>query len=294
MSERRWVSETLHGGIRFSFEADRILFEEKTAHQHLVLLENQQFGRVLMLDEVVQVTTADEFIYHEMMAHVPIFAHGEARDVLIVGGGDGGMAEEVLKHASVERLTQVEIDASVVEFSKTYFGAFNAGVFDDPRFDLVIADGVDYVAKTERRFDVILVDSTDPIGPGEVLFTREFYAACHRCLKPGGILVTQNGVPFLQGEELETSIRHFAGLFADASAYIAAIPTYIGGHMALGWASDDPARRQVSLEVLSKRFAESAIGTRYYTPDVHRAAFALPRYILDLVERGREQAGKGA
>ena len=291
MSERRWVSETLHGGIRFSFEADRVLFEEKTEHQHLVLLENQRFGRVLMLDGVVQVTTADEFIYHEMMAHVPILAHGAARNVLIVGGGDCGMAEEVLKHASVERLTQVEIDASVVEFSKTHFGAFNAGVFDDPRFDLVIADGVDYVAKTDRRFDAILVDSTDPIGPGEVLFTREFYAACHRCLTPGGILVTQNGVPFLQGAELETSIGHFAGLFADASAYVAAIPTYIGGHMALGWASDDPARREVPLEVLSERFAEAAITTRYYTPEVHRAAFALPRYILDIVERGR---AKGA
>ena len=286
----RWFSETLHDGIRFSFEASDVVFEERTEHQHLALIENDAFGRVLLLDEVVQVTTRDEFIYHEMMAHVPILAHGAAKEVLIVGGGDCGMAEEVLKHGTVGRLTQVEIDASVVEFSKTQFAAFNAPVFSDDRFDLVIDDGMKFVAETDRRFDVILIDSTDPIGPGEILFSCAFYEGCRRCLKPGGVLVTQNGVPFLQSDELVSSVSHFTALFADAYAYVIAVPTYIGGHMTLGWATDNADLRRVPVETLTQRFAATGLETRYYTPEVHAAAFALPRYILDDVEKGRASA----
>src|SRR6202048_223691 len=200
MAEKRWIAETLFDelGFRMTYEIERVLYEMQTEHQHLVLFEHKFFGKMLMLDGATQVTTRDEFIYHEMMTHVPIFAHGKAREVLIVGGGDCGIAEEVLKHKSVERLTQVEIDASVVEFSKEHFPEFTGPVLGDPRFDLVIDDGMKFVAKTERRFDVIIVDSTDPQGPGKVLFTRKFYVACKRCLKPGGVLVTQNGVPLLQ------------------------------------------------------------------------------------------------
>lgn len=288
----RWFSETLHPGIRFSFEAKNVVYEETGDHQHLALIENEAFGKVLLLDEVVQVTSADEFIYHEMMSHVPLLAHGNAREVLIVGGGDCGMAEEVLKHGSVERLTQVEIDPRVVEFSRAHFRDFNAPVFADDRFDLVIDDGMRFVAETDRRFDVIIVDSTDPIGPGEALFSKVFYEGCKRCLNPGGVLVTQNGVPFLQNDELVSSIGHFSVLFADATCYIAAIPTYVGGHMALGWATDDKALLEVRVETLEERLAAAGFRTRYYTPQVHKAAFALPRYILDAVEKGRETGGR--
>src|SRR5690606_3237688 len=160
-----------------------------------------------------------------MMAHVPILAHGEARRVLIVGGGDGGMAREVLRHASVEHVTMVEIDAGVVQFSKKYLPSLSAGAFDDPRLDLVIADGAAFVAETDRRFDVAIIDSTDPIGPGEVLFTDTFYGRAKRCLAEGGVLVTQNGVPFMQGAELGNTMRAFRALFADAACYIASVPT---------------------------------------------------------------------
>ena len=285
----RWVVETLYEkeGFTCAFRADKVLYEEETGQQHLVIFENGLFGRMMALDGITQVTERDEFIYHEMMTHVPILAHGAAREVLIVGGGDCGMAEEALKHKGIERLTQVEIDSAVVDFSREQFGEFNAPVFDDDRFDLVIADGARFVAETDRRFDVVLVDSTDPDGPGEVLFTREFYAGVHRCLKPGGVLVTQNGVPFLQPDELVSSIGHFTSIYKDAGAYIAAIPTYFGGHMALGWASDNPDLRRVSLETLVERFTAAGLETRYYTPEVHAAAFALPRFIRDLVEKGR-------
>lgn len=282
-----WVSETLHADIEFSFKADKVLYEQKTDAWHLQLIENPFFGKVLMLDGITQVTSRDEFIYHEMMAHVPILAHGTAKEVLIVGGGDCGMAEEALKHGALTRLTQVEIDQSVVDFSKEHFGSFNAPVFNDPRFDLIIDDGAKFVAETDRRFDVIMIDSTDPIGPGAVLFTEEFYRNCHRCLNQGGVLVTQSGVPFLQEDELVTSIRHFSKIFKDASAYITSVPTYIGGHMALGWASDNAALKNTPVDVLAERFKAAHIETRYYTPEVHRAAFALPKFIHDAVERGR-------
>jgi spermidine synthase len=190
MTAKPWISETLFDplGLRMSFEVERVLYETRTDHQHLVLFEHRLFGKMLMLDGATQVTTRDEFIYHEMMTHVPILAHGETREVLVVGGGDCGIAKEALKHASVKRLTQVEIDASVVEFSKEHFAEFTDPVLSDPRFDLIIDDGMKYVARADRRFDVIIVDSTDPHGPGAVLFTYDFYAACKRCLSARGVM----------------------------------------------------------------------------------------------------------
>jgi spermidine synthase len=290
MAEKRSIAETLFDdlGFRMTYQVERVLYEMQTEHQHLVLFEHPFFGKMLMLDGATQVTSRDEFIYHEMMTHVPIFAHSKAREVLIVGGGDCGIAEEVLKHKSVERLTQVEIDASVVEFSKEHFPEFTKPVLTNKRFDLVIADGMHYVAKTERRFDVIIVDSTDPQGPGKVLFSEKFYAACKRCMTKGGIMVTQNGVPILQSGELTAGIKKFRKLFADGYCYVAAIPTYVGGHMALGWATDNTKLRQASVKTIADRYRKAgSFATKYWTPEVHVAAFALPRFIADLVTKGR-------
>lgn len=286
MANDRWISETLFDDLSFrmSFKAERVLYETKTEHQDLVLFENRHFGKVLMLDGATQVTTADEFVYHEMMTHVPILAHGKARDVLIVGGGDCGIAEEVLKHKAVKRLVQVEIDQSVVDFSKEHFPEFTGPVLSDKRFELVIADGMKYVAETDRRFDVVIVDSTDPQGPGAVLFSEEFYSGVKRCLNPGGVVVTQNGVPFFQPDELTSSVEKFRKLWKDGSCYVAAIPTYIGGHMAMGWASDDKTLRQTSVKTIAQRYSRAGrFSTKYWTPEVHVAAFALPRFIADAI-----------
>jgi spermidine synthase len=288
MAARRWIPETLFDELdfRMTYAAGRVLHEVRTKHQHLVLFEHKFFGKVLMLDGATQVTSKDEFIYHEMMTHVPILAHGQAREVLIVGGGDCGIAEEVLKHKSVKRLTQVEIDPSVVEFAKQHFPEFTRPVLTNPRFDLIIDDGMNYVARTERRFDVIIVDSTDPQGPGKVLFSERFYRACRRCLNAGGVMVTQNGVPILQGNELAAGIRRFRRLFADGYCYVAATPTYVGGHMAMGWASDNAKLRATSVATIAKRYARAGrFSTRYWTPQVHVAAFALPRFIAQHVEQ---------
>ena len=284
MAEKRWIAETLFDdlGFRMSYQVDKVLYETQTAHQHLVLFENPFFGKMLMLDGATQITARDEFIYQEMMSHVPLFAHGKARDVLIIGGGDCGIAEEVLKHRGVTRLTQVEIDPTVVEFAKEHFPEFTKPVFADQRFESVIDDGMRYVARTAERFDVIIVDSTDPQGPGKVLFSRKFYAACRGCLHKGGVMVTQNGVPMFQPRELAASVGKFRRLFADAGCYIAAIPTYVGGHMAMGWASDDRRLRQTPVRTLAARYRKAGgFPTKYWTPEVHAAAFALPRFIAD-------------
>jgi len=292
MAEERWIAETLFDelGFRMTFKVEKVLYEMHTEHQHLVLFEQPFFGKMLMLDGATQITKKDEFIYQEMMSHVPLFAHGNARDVLIVGGGDCGIAEEVLKHKSVRRLTQVEIDPAVVEFAKEHFSEFTKPVFADDRFESVIDDGMKYVARTERRFDAIIVDSTDPQGPGKVLFSHKFYAACKRCMNKAGVLVTQNGVPIFQPDELASSVSKFRKLFADGTCYVAAVPTYIGGHMAMGWATDNKSLRQTPVKTIAARYRKAgSFPTKYWTPEVHAAAFALPRFIADTVAKAGKQ-----
>lgn len=278
-----WFTERLHSGYGQTLSMDQILFRDKTDHQDLVIFQNSRFGRVLALDGVVQTTEGDEHVYHEMMAHVPIIAHGAVREVLIIGGGDGGMAREVLRHPGVERVTMVEIDAGVVEMSREHLPSLSKGAFDNPRLDLIIDDGCAFVKNTDRRFDVIIVDSTDPIGPGAVLFTREFYADCKNHLTDGGVIVTQNGVPAVQGDEVTCTFQRFKGLFADRWFYAAPVPTYQGGHMAFGWGTDNASLREQAPEVLHKRWAPLTLETGYYTPDVQAAAFALPAFILKLM-----------
>jgi spermidine synthase len=214
---------------------------------------------------------------------VPILAHGHARRVLIVGGGDGGLLREVIRHPQVTHITLVEIDAQIIDLCRRYLPNHSRGAFDDPRVKIVIDDGLGFVRRTDARFDVILSDSTDPVGPGEALFVEDFYAACKRCLTPGGVLVTQNGVPFLQMNETEATARRMSRVFADWHFFSAAVPSYTGGIMAFAWGTDDKGLRRTDIGNLKKRFAAAGIKTGYYTPEIHAAAFALPRYILEAI-----------
>jgi len=284
-------TETLYDGYGQQFRIDELLYEEKTAHQHLLIFHNDLFGRVMALDGVVQTTEKDEFIYHEMLAHVPVLAHGRVSRVLIVGGGDGGMLREVLKHRGVESVTQVELDRKVVDLCRQYLPNHSQGAFEDPRVALVFDDGLHFVSSTDRQFDVIISDSTDPIGPGEALFSADFYRACKHRLKPGGVLVTQNGVVFMQPDEVRTTANHFRNLFADWHFFTAAIPTYVGGSMNFGWGTDDPALRRIPGDTLRERFQEAGITTRYYTPEIHRCAFTLPQHVLDAIDKTAGNTG---
>jgi spermidine synthase len=242
------------------------------------VFENPTLGRVLVLDGIVQISERDEFIYHEMMAHVPLVAHGGTREVLIIGGGDGGTLEEVLKHPGVERAVMVELDSRVVEIARTHLPDVSRGAFDDPRSELIFSDGAAFVAETERRFDVILIDSTDPTGPGEVLFSRDFYANCRRSLRPGGILVAQSGNPSIEQDRYRQCYGRLSKVFADAGFYLSSVPTYMGGPFAFAWASDDTAKRFLTAARLAERWCPP--GLRCYSPEVHAAAFVLPPWLV--------------
>ncbi len=284
-----WFEETLYAewrdqGYAQRFRITDLVYQEKSEHQDLVIFDTPMFGRVLALDGIIQTTENDEFIYHEMMAQVPLFGHGAAKRVLIIGGGDGGVLREVLRHKDVELACMVEIDRSVVDLCREYMPSLSAGAFDDPRCDLVIADGCKYVADTDDRFDVIIIDSTDPLGPGGALFTEQFYADCRRCMTEGGVLVTQNGVPFTQPEEVTNSAKRLGTVFKDVSFYATVVPTYIGGTMMLGWASDNADLKSVRAEELRRRVEASGIKTRYYSADMHKAAFSLPPYVMELMK----------
>lgn len=283
----KWFDETLHDqvqnqGFTQRLEVTRIVHGERTEFQDLMIFETPAFGRVLALDGIVQTTEGDEFAYHEMLVHVPMFAHGHARKVLIVGGGDGGTLREVLRH-DVEAVAMVEIDRAVIDACRAHMPSLSAGAFEDARVELVIADAAAYVADGGEDFDIIIVDSTDPIGPGANLFSEKFYADGKRRLGAGGVLVTQNGVPFLQAEEVTATYRRLAPLFADVGFYVTAVPTYIGGRMTLAWATDDAGFRALSPATLAGRYAAAGFETRYYTPDVHVASFALPPYVTRLM-----------
>lgn len=277
--------ETLYAGYGQRFRIDRLLHEVRTEHQHLVIFENERMGRVMALDGIIQTTEADEFIYHEMLTHVPLFAHGQAKRVLIIGGGDGGILREVARHPEVEHITMVEIDATVVDMCKTFLPKHSNGAFDDPRLTLIIDDGMHFVSTTQQQFDVIISDSTDPVGPGEVLFSESFYQACQRILSSGGMMVAQNGTPFMQLEEVCNTAQRMKGLFADWHFYQAAVPTYIGGIMTFAWGAKELHSRRCSVEHIRQRVQASGLTARYYTPELHVGAFALPQYVLEAIGR---------
>ncbi|GAA4503668.1 polyamine aminopropyltransferase [Gluconacetobacter tumulicola] len=277
-----WIGETLYDGWQQRFRVRKELARTKSAFQDIVVFESETHGRVLVLDGVIQITEGDEFVYQEMLTHVPVLAHGDAKSVLIIGAGDGGVLRRVLQHRGVERAVMVEIDGAVIELSKQFLPGIAGDAWNDPRADVIVGDGIDYVAKAESgSVDVIIVDSTDPIGVGEVLFTDAFYAHCARILTPNGIIVNQCGVPFMQADELrETSLRR-AQFFPHVSAYVAAVPTYVGGFMTLGVAAKGTNPALHSVETIRARAEQAGIlgTTGYWTPEIHTGAFNLPPYI---------------
>lgn len=279
-----WINETLYSGWQQRFKVVKELARTKSSFQDIVVFESEEHGRVLLLDGVVQITERDEFIYQEMLAHVPLIAHGQPKSVLIIGAGDGGILRRVLQHPTVEKATMVEIDGEVVELSKKFLPQIAGNAWQDPRADIIIGDGIEYVKNAPTSsVDVIIVDSTDPIGVGEVLFTDSFYENCARILTEKGIIVNQCGVPFMQSDELrETSLRR-KKFFPYVSAYVAAVPTYVGGFMTLGFATKDESVLQTSVQQIHERAEQAHIvnSTRYWSPEIHMASFVLPPYIKE-------------
>jgi len=273
---------TVKGSKAFQgFEIKRTLFQAKSPYQDIAIYENDALGRVLVLDGVVQITEADEFIYQEMMAHVPLFSHNNPENILIIGGGDGGILREVLRHNTIKKAVMTDIDQMVINACVEHMPSINnaGAVYNDPRAELVVGDASEYVKSTDIKFDVVIVDSTDPIGPGEKLFSHEFYKDLSNILNENAFVSTQGGVPIFQPGEAANTISCLQSSGIKANCYIAAIPTYYGGYMTLGFGAKAHDWQQPSLEFLKERFSKADFTTKHYSPAMHISSFVLPPWI---------------
>lgn len=256
------------------FGVDAVLHKGHTGFQDSLVFENGTFGRVLALDGIVQLTERDNHIYHETISHVPLMLHGSARRVLIIGGGDGGALKEVLKH-TVDEVQLVEIDSEVINLSRRFFPDICESAFDDRRVRVHVADAVRYVGECHTNFDAILIDSTDPVGPGQQLFSRDFYERCRDLLVSTGILVVQSGTAPHNPEQLMKVCDMLASSLGVAVPFVAPVPTYPGGMLALVAASWSRSTLRVGKREMHRRFQHLRGNTRYYTPEIHRAAFSM-------------------
>jgi spermidine synthase len=279
--------ERLHKGYAQAMElAGKPLVDEKSQYQRIKIFDTVSNGRVLILDDVVQMTTRDESAYAEMLTHLPILEHGKVERVMIVGGGDLSIADEVLKHKGVKEVVLVDIDGLVVELCRKHFAEVNAKAFRDRRLKLEIADAFEYLGRKESnaRFDLIIGDRPDPIGPGKALFGETFYDRIKRALKPGGMATFQTGVPFYQPWEITEALEELKAFFPQSGLYLTVVPTYIGGFMALSWAAKGVRLgTPKGLKRAAAAYKKSKLKTDYYNPAVHAAAFALPQWIGRLV-----------
>ncbi|WP_053218058.1 polyamine aminopropyltransferase [Virgibacillus senegalensis] len=272
-----WYTEKQTKDFGITAKIKQSLHSEQTEFQKLDMLETEEWGNMLVLDGMVMTTQKDEFVYHEMVAHVPLFTHPNPKHVLVVGGGDGGVIREVLKHKQVESATLVEIDGKVIEYSKQYLPEI-AGELDDPRVEVKVADGFMHIAESEKAYDVIMVDSTEPVGPAVNLFTKGFYDGIAKALKDDGIFVAQTDNPWFKADLIKQVYQDVKEIFPVTRIYTANIPTYPSGlwTFTIGSKIHDP------LKAKDERFTD--IETKYYTKELHFASFALPKFVKDLTE----------
>lgn len=277
-----WYFETERSGFAQGVRVRERLFSTRTAFQTLEIIDTDPFGRALILDEALQTSEFDEFMYHEMLVHVAMMTHPDPRRVLIIGGGDGGTLRRVLEYPTAEPV-QVEIDAAVIEACRTYLPSISAGAFDDPRAKVIIGDGIAFMRDNQGTFDVIVIDSTDPIGPAVQLFEVPFYQDAARCLAPDGLLVAQSSSPLFMGGELRRQAANLRQVFPVVRTYLGMVTGYPGGiwTYTIGSKRHDPTT--VARETITRRLAANTAPTRYYTPDIHHAAFVLPPFIADLL-----------
>jgi spermidine synthase len=285
------VREALHKGYAQVMEQVGVpLAEESSQYQRIRIFDTVANGRVLTLDDIVQITTRDESAYAEMLTHLPLLEHGKGERVMIVGGGDLSIADEALKHKGVKEVVLVDIDGRVVELCREHFAGINARAFKDKRLKIEIADAFEYLGRPESkgRFDLIVADRPDPVGPGKALFGETFYDRVKGALKKGGYATFQTGVPFYQPWEITDALKELRGFFPQSGLYLTVVPTYIGGFMALSWAGKGATLgTPAGIKRAAARFKKAKLKTDYYNPETHAAAFALPEWIKRLVPKKR-------
>ena len=276
-----WFTEQHTPEVNFSIKVNRQLFTAQSDYQRIDVFDSKEFGRFLTLDGYMMLTEKDEFIYHEMIVHVPMAVHPNAKRILVIGAGDGGVIRELTRYESVEHIDMVEIDELVVEVCKKYL-PLTACSLDDPRVHITYQDGLKYIRSKENEYDLIIVDSTDPFGPGEGLFTKEFYGNCYKALKEDGIIVNQHESPFYHEDALAMQRAHkrIVESFAISKVYQAHIPTYPSGHWLFGFSSKKyhPIR-----DFNAAKWNTLGMQTKYYNTRLHEGAFALPNYVEELL-----------
>ena len=268
-----WFYEEQAEGVRFNLSVRQTLHHEVSAYQDILVCDTAEFGRMLVLDGVIQLTEKDEFVYHELITQIPLHAHPHPENVLIIGGGDGGTVREVCKHPAVKHVVLAEIDDRVVQNAIDYLPFTSCALVNNPKLELMIGDGIKFVVDHPDTFDLIIVDSSDPIGPGEGLFTHAFYENVYKALKPDGMVVVQGETPWLDGPLVERICRDLQDIFPIAKAYWGNIPTYPSGTMLfpVGSKKYDPVQP----------VREPVAPFRYYNAAIHTASFALPEFLAD-------------
>lgn len=276
-----WFTEQHTDNVRFSIKVDKPLFTGQSEFQRIDIFNSKEFGNFFTLDGFIMVTEKDEFIYHDMIVHVPMATNPKIKNVLVIGAGDGGTVRELTRYCTIEHIDMVEIDKMVVDVCRKYLPQ-TACKLDDPRVQLYFEDGLKFVRSKENVYDLIIVDSTDPFGPGEGLFTREFYGNCFKVLKEDGILVNQHESPYYEDDakSMQRAHRRIREFFPVCKVYQAHIPTYPSGHWLFGFASKkyDPLT-----DIDEQAWNSLGLKTKYYNTEIHKGSFALPSYVQELL-----------
>jgi len=276
-----WFTEQHTDNAKFSFKVDKQLVSVKSEYQRIDVFDTYEFGRVLVLDGVMMLTEKDEFIYHEMITHIPMAVNPDIKKVLVIGAGDGGTIRELTRYPGIERIDMAEIDKLVVDVCREYLPQ-TASRLSDERVNIYFEDGLKFVRTKNNEYDLIIVDSTDPFGPGEGLFTREFYGNCFKALKDNGILVNQHESPYYENDAraLVKAHKNIKAIFPISMLYQANIPTYPSGYWMFGFASK---KYHPVHDLDEDRWNRVGINTRYYNTELHKGCFALPNYVKELL-----------
>lgn len=281
-----WYTEQHTDDVRFSIKVENQLYSGQSDFQRIDVFESREFGKFFTLDGLMMVTEKDEFIYHDMIVHVPMATNPQIKKVLVIGAGDGGTIRELARYSTIEQIDMVEIDKKVVDIALEFFPITSSSL-KDPRVHLYFEDGLKFVRTRENEYDLIIVDSTDPFGPGEGLFTREFYGNCFKALKEDGILVNQHESPYYSAyaASMQRAHKRITEFFPVCRVYQAHIPTYPSGHWLFGFASKkfDPIT-----DLNAGQWNALGLKTKYYNTDLHVGCFALPNYVKELLEQAHE------
>ncbi len=274
-----WYSDYHTNNVKLSIKVDKQLHKEESDYQKIVVYESFEFGKFITLDGFMMFTERDEFIYNEMMSHIPMAVNPNIKNILIIGSGDGGIPRELTKYKTIEHIDVVELDERVVEICREFFPVTSSGL-DDERITLHIRDGLKFIRPIENKYDLIVVDSTNPTGPSEILFTKEFFGNCYKALKEDGIMISQHESPFYKkhGKAIRHTHKRISNMFPVSKAYQSHIPSYPSGHWLFGFASK---KYNPLIDLKEEYWNSLGIKTKYYNTDLHKGSFYLPNYVME-------------